>query len=739
MLFFSALTTYSQSYIPITNNLQIQSNSNIKFVAGAYSFTDTPADGVIQISGKQNIILDGDSCTVDGSLFQGYMIKINNSSNIIIRNFDSVFGYKYAVYITNSSHITINGNEFCRNKVDSSGWIDVWANYNQALGGGVMMYQTRVCEIYDNVMTMQNDGVAMYHCDSVNIYNNDFSWNTSYGIRMFWTDTCHIYQNNCSHVNRPYTDPSDCAALLMIISNENLVEDNDLSWSGDGVFLGQYGHSDIPNNNRFYNNECSYSPHNAIEATFADGNIYKYNKCNYSDYGMWLGYSFNTIADSNEVIGNYESGIAIDRGFNNYLGYNQISGNPKGIELMEGSNIPGYETQFSHDYFIYNNLFSVNGIGLSSIKTERSHITGNDFSYNWSSSIYLEGISTEDSITGNTFKLPTAYHIRNNSTYDIYAVGNLFVPGDTALISQKIWDKFENPTRGFVIWNPPLDSPTAVYQDDPPCDMAEPGSLWNVYPEAGYRPNNRFADSVLFDYSEKKVGGASVKLVTARGYDMALNYRPSGDSVSHWSLTENDTLYFWVRTIKFIPAGFQYFSIRIGDFKGNYYKYTASVSLLNNAHLNWKYYKFPLSGNSTFARTGLGTMSLDQVNYVEFHADTWDYGFTLWVDGVQFNPCDPVTSVAEVPGGDATLFQNFPNPFTDQTTISYELAAAGRVVLKVYNSAGLLQAILFDGYQQPGIHRFTYAPDDAASPAGLYYYTLTTPERTVSGKMVRIK
>lgn len=745
IVFFSAvigitcISAFSQTYIPITDNMQIQNNSNIKFIPNAYVFPDTPADGVIQINGKHNIILDGDSCTVDGTGYKGYMIKIDNSYDIEIKNFDSVFRYKYAVYITNSYHININGNVFSGNKVDSAGWIDVWANYNQALGGGVMMYQTRGCHIFNNIMTLQNDGVALYHCDSIGINGNDFSWNTSFGIRMFWTDTCHIYQNNCSHVNRPYTDPSDCAALLMIISNDNNIEDNDLSYSGDGVFLGQYQHSDIPNNNYFYNNECSYSPHNAIEATFADGNIYKKNNCNYSHYGFWLGYSFNSIVDSNEVIGNYQSGIAIDRGFNNYIGHNDINVNPIGIELWEGSPITGYANQYSKDYDIHNNLFEGNRMGISAIKTEHSHITGNAFDYNWSSSIYLEDLSSMDTVTGNTFRMPTAYHIKNNSANDIFAVDNLFIPGDTSLISQKIWDKHENPAKGDVIWYPPAEGPLAVYQFDPPCDMSEPSSTWYAYPETGYPPAVKFADSVYFDYNDKKVGEASVKLVTSRGWDLALNYRPFNDSVSSWTLTDTDTLYFWVKTIKFIPNGFQYFSIRIGDLKGNYYKYTASPSLLSNAHLNWKHYQFPLSGNSTFVRSSSGTMSLENTNYVEIHADTWDYGFTLWVDGLQFYPCDPVTSIPPQQENTPALLQNFPNPFADQTTISYQLSSACQVILKVYAPGGIKTETLVDAYQQPGSYKVIFSPAPGDPASGIYFYSLTTQEDTVTRKMVRIK
>jgi len=730
---------FSQMHIPITDNMQIQSNSNIKFIPDAYVFPDAPADGVIQITGKHNIVLDGDSCTVDGTGYQGYMIKIDNSYNIVIKNFDSVFRYKYAVYITNSSHININGNVFSTNKVDSAGWIDVWANYNQALGGGVMMYQTRACHIFNNIMTMQNDGVALYHCDSVEINDNDFSWNTSFGIRMFWTDTCHIFQNNCSHINRPYTDPSDCAALLMIISNANNVENNDLSYSGDGVFLGQYQHSDIPNNNCFYNNECSYSPHNAIEATFADGNVYKKNNCNFSHYGLWLGYSFNSVVDSNEIIGNYQSGIAIDRGFSNYIGHNDINENTIGIELWEGSPISGYANQYSKDYDIHDNTFEGNTLAISASKTEHSHLTGNAFDYSWNSSIYLDGLSTMDTITGNTFRLPTGYHIKNNSANDIYAVENMFNPGDTGLIAQKIWDKHDNPVKGEVIWFPPVDGPPAVYQFDPPCDMSDPNSIWYAYPEVGYPPAVKFGDSVYFDYEDKRTGAASIKLVTSRGWDLALNYRPSGDSLSYWALTETDTLYFWVKTIKFIPNGFQYFSIRIGDLKGNYYKYSASPSLLNNAHLVWKRYQFPLSGNSTFIRSNTGPMSLENTNYVEIHADTWDYGFTLWVDGLQFHPCDPVTSVLLQNGNTQDLLQNFPNPFTDQTVISYYLPRAGRVILKVYDQWGIEIKTLNDNWLQPGSHHITYSPGFDETATGIYFYTLTTPESTVTRKMIRIK
>ncbi|MCX6305260.1 MAG: right-handed parallel beta-helix repeat-containing protein [Bacteroidetes bacterium] len=739
ILWFAAIlssATSAQTYLPITDNMVIAGNSNIKFAAGNYVIPDVPADGVIQISGVKNVVLDGDSCRVNGVGNAGYMIKITNAHNIVIKNFDSVFGYKYAVHIMNSDHITINGNVFCRNKVDSSGWIDVWADYTQALGGGVMMYQSRAASIHDNVMTMQNDGVALYHCDSISIHDNDFSWNTSFGIRMFWTDTCHIYRNNCAHVNRPLTDPSDCAALLLIIANANRVENNDLSWSGDGVFLGQYQHSNVPNNNYFAYNECSYSPHNAIEATFADGNIYRHNKCNYSHYGLWLGYSFNSVVDSNDIIGNYQSGIAIDRGFNNDISNNLIKNNPIGIELWEGTPATGYSSFHSQDYPIHHNIFEGNTKAVSSINTKHALVRSNEFNYSQLASLYLDGASGTDTITLNTFRMPTGYQIYNNSAYAKFAVDNLFLPSDTALVSAKIFDKHDNAAKGEVTWLPQTPAPLTPLQLTPPCDMAEPAALWYAYPEVGYPAKVKIPDTVRYDFIEKKVGSASVKLVTSRGYDLALNYRPAGDSLSHWALTDLDTLYFWVRTIKQPQYGFQYFSVRIGDDHGGYFKYTASPTLLNNANMVWKRYKFPLSGNSQFARTATGSMSLDHVNYVEIHADTWDYGFTLWVDGMQFEPCSPLTSVQPIPVQEENRLMNYPNPFTGSTVIAFHIVKAGPAKLEVYNSRGTRIWEHAGEFIQPGDHEIECNLSQVTHGSGIFLLKLTTPSGTITKKIL---
>ena len=46
----------------------------------------------------------------------------------------------------------------------------------------------------------------------------------------------------------------------------------------------------------------------------------------------------------------------------------------------------------------------------------------------------------------------------------------------------------------------------------------------------------------------------------------------------------------------------------------------------------------PIAGDATWQRTTFGTPTLTEMNYIEIHADTWGAGFTLWMDGVRFDP-----------------------------------------------------------------------------------------------------
>ena len=72
----------------------------------------------------------------------------------------------------------------------------------------------------------------------------------------------------------------------------------------------------------------------------------------------------------------------------------------------------------------------------------------------------------------------------------------------------------------------------------------------------------------------------------------------------------------------------------------------------------------------------------------------------------------------------------WPNPFTDNVRISYELPAAGNVSLQVCDVAGRTVRTLASGFQKPGNYSVSWDARDSNGrqvPYGVYFYHLDTP------------
>ncbi len=88
------------------------------------------------------------------------------------------------------------------------------------------------------------------------------------------------------------------------------------------------------------------------------------------------------------------------------------------------------------------------------------------------------------------------------------------------------------------------------------------------------------------------------------------------------------------------------------------------------------------------------------------------------------------------------LSQNYPNPFNPQTTIRYQLPAAGRVSLAVYNVMGQEVCRLVDWDQAAGEHAITWnGLDEASRPvaSGIYFYQLVADQFCEVRKMLLLK
>ena len=88
------------------------------------------------------------------------------------------------------------------------------------------------------------------------------------------------------------------------------------------------------------------------------------------------------------------------------------------------------------------------------------------------------------------------------------------------------------------------------------------------------------------------------------------------------------------------------------------------------------------------------------------------------------------------------LYQNYPNPFNPSTTIKYNLSDNSYVNVAIYNVAGELVKILFNGLQNKGKNSLIWnATNNENDPVagGLYIYTVSTENGIYSKKMMLLK
>ncbi|MCB9357920.1 MAG: T9SS type A sorting domain-containing protein [Calditrichaeota bacterium] len=118
------------------------------------------------------------------------------------------------------------------------------------------------------------------------------------------------------------------------------------------------------------------------------------------------------------------------------------------------------------------------------------------------------------------------------------------------------------------------------------------------------------------------------------------------------------------------------------------------------------------------------------------------YSYRLTVVDMDGSSTVHAQIASATPQGAATvtefaLAQNYPNPFNPETNISYTLADAATVTLKVFTVTGEEVATLVSGAQIAGSH--TVAFSAAALPSGVYFYRLDAGNFTATRKMLLLK
>lgn len=139
------------------------------------------------------------------------------------------------------------------------------------------------------------------------------------------------------------------------------------------------------------------------------------------------------------------------------------------------------------------------------------------------------------------------------------------------------------------------------------------------------------------DVTHVKVGQRALRFDTASGLDTGVKYPRGADA--GWDLTGRTHLVMWLYADNpnFAFQGNQPIVVLNGP--GGSIRYEPQQEVMPN-HA-WSFQQIPLAGDSRWQRTITGAPSLAQIDQLEIHQDTWDAGFTIYFDGVEFMTLSP--------------------------------------------------------------------------------------------------
>ena len=101
-----------------------------------------------------------------------------------------------------------------------------------------------------------------------------------------------------------------------------------------------------------------------------------------------------------------------------------------------------------------------------------------------------------------------------------------------------------------------------------------------------------------------------------------------------------------------------------------------------------------------------------------------------------------VTDYDDLLPGNLRLLGNFPNPFNPATSIMFEVIEESMVKLEIYNIMGQKIATLNDSRVPQGIYSINWDGKDNygnETGSGIYFFRISSKDRSVSSKMMKIR
>jgi len=237
--------------------------------------------------------------------------------------------------------------------------LDIWVPLKSAYSTALLFDHVQDSIIAGNDVQHNMNGIGMYDCARMTVQRNYASYAAGFGIQLNGTSDSLCEDNSADFCCRyAVQKPGRGIArqgmmgayavgfLIVNGANRNVFLRNYARACGDCFFLCSFENTAgrRADDNRFEDNDGSNSAGIAFEATFARGTIFRNNRANYSKYGFWLGYSWDSVLENNFAIGSLLAGIAVENGRQSVARGNDLQAGMHGILLWSDWSHTQYET-----------------------------------------------------------------------------------------------------------------------------------------------------------------------------------------------------------------------------------------------------------------------------------------------------------------------------------------------------------------------------------------------------------
>lgn len=406
---------------------------NTRFTPGVY-----PLRKGLTI-GSDNVVIEGDGVVLVNQTRDGVGIHAQNQQNISVRGI-AISGFFHGLRFDNCREVQVEAvrvrDTFEIEGIDT--FLYLWHPIEQVYSGAILLNGVQGGAVRHCDLQHQMNGILLYNTTGVTLEHNNASFNSGWGVYLSGSNDNHILDNRLDFCNRIFRRPesgairveADAAGIVLVESScRNQLLRNSCLCGGDGIFIAGYNHKGgktTCDDNLIEDNDCRLSPNNAIESTFSRGNIFRRNDCSRSNYGFWMGYSWDNVMEDNIIDSCRMVGIAIEHGHGFVIRNNQILHNREGVRLFTrgGETLHHWpEWAVSYDYTLENNLIENNHIGFNGY-------TGPE--------IPADKVSYDLRLRGNTF--------RNNLTaVRFHRVRQSLVSGNTFENNQQAMLFIEQP------------------------------------------------------------------------------------------------------------------------------------------------------------------------------------------------------------------------------------------------------------------------------------------------------